>query len=54
MNDKEYLKLFTTLLKIEPNRFSCLMIALKEARQLTGRDISAVRQLSKAINEQLH
>jgi hypothetical protein len=39
MITNDYLLKFTKMLEIEHNRFSCLTIALRDARQLTGRNL---------------
>ena len=39
MNDKDFIKKFANSSEIETNRYSCLMIALQDARKITGRDI---------------
>lgn len=39
MNDKSFIKKFVTSIEIGSNRYSCLMIALQDARKITGRDI---------------
>jgi hypothetical protein len=39
MNDKNFIKKFANSIEIETNRYSCLMIALQDARKITGRDI---------------
>ncbi len=38
MNDTEFIKKFINQTEIEANRYSCLMIALTDARKITGRD----------------
>lgn len=39
MNEKDFIKKFANSFEIEPNRYSCLVIALQDARKITGRDI---------------
>lgn len=39
MNDSLFIKRFATEYEIEKNRFSCLLIALTDARKLTGRNL---------------
>lgn len=39
MNETSFIQKFTKDLEIEPNRFSCLKIAINDARKLTGRNI---------------
>jgi len=39
MEDIDFIKKFTNSLEIEPNRYSCLIIALTDARKITGRNI---------------
>lgn len=40
MKDAEFIKKFAKSLEIETNRYSCLIIALNDARKISGRDIS--------------
>ena len=40
MNDKEFIKKFSTSLEIETNRYSCLILALHDARKIAARDIN--------------
>lgn len=39
MNENNYLKKFTRSIKIESHRYSCLMLALQDARKIAGRNI---------------
>ena len=54
MNNKDFIKKFVNSLKIEENRYSCLLIALQDARIITGRDIKNGNIKNEILESEQH